>query len=43
MVKMFNERMIVLFIMKSEIVKGLMFNLNINVYNNKYNVFNGEL
>jgi hypothetical protein len=28
--------------MKSEIAKGLMLNLNINAYNNKYNAPNGE-
>ena len=37
-----NERMTALFTMKSEIAKGLMLNLNINAYNNKYNAPNGE-
>ena len=34
--------MTALFTMKSEIAKGLMLNLNINAYNNKYNAPNGE-
>lgn len=37
-----NERMTALFSMKSEIAKGLVLNLNLNAYNNKYDAPNGE-